>query len=177
MSTSVIPSTFFLTLLMAIGLVFFIRASVKDRTQVITLASKQSEVSLLTQLQQYFDQRAYRVISLDAAKNEVVFEGTVRPSLFLAGFLTLLAAVGALCLVLMLSYLVSDLSKIWLGLLLLPPLAGVFYWRGAERSEQVSLRVESMPDADAGTKSLITVKAHRDELAELQRILGLKTAE
>jgi hypothetical protein len=177
MSTSVIPSTFFLTLLMAIGLVFFIRASVKDRTQVITLASEQSEVSLLTQLRQYFDQRAYRVMSLDAAKNEVVFEGTVRPSLFLAGFLTLLAAVGALCLVLMLSYIVSDLSKIWLGLLLLPPLAGVFYWRGAERSEQVSLRVESMPDGDAETKSLITVKAHRDELAELQRILGLKTAD
>lgn len=177
MSTSVIPSTFFLTLLMAIGLIFFIRASVKDRTQVITLASEQSEASLLTRLRQYFDQRAYRVVSLDAAKNEVIFEGTVRPSLFLAGFLTLLAAVGALCLVLMLSYLVSDLSNVWLGLLLLPPLAGVFYWRGAKRSEQVSLRVESMPNTNSETKSLITVKAHRDELAELQRILGLKAAE
>ncbi len=177
MSTSVVPSTFFLTLLMAIGLVFFIRASVKDRTQVITLASEQSEASLLTQLRQYFDQRAYRVVSLDAVKNEVIFEGTVRPSLFLAGFLTLLAAAGVVCLVLMLSYLVADLSKIWLSLLLLPPLAGVFYWRGAERSEQVLLKVEAIPNADAATKSLITVKAHRDELAELQRILGLKAAE
>ncbi len=177
MSTSVIPSTFFLTLLMTIGLVFFIRASVKDRTQVITLASEQSEESLLTRLRQYFDQRAYRVVSLDATKNEVIFEGTVRPSLFLAGFLTLLAAVGALCLVLMLSYLVADLSKIWLGLLLLPPLAGIFYWRGAERSEQVLLKIESVSNADAATNSLITVKAHRDELAELQRNLGLKAAE
>ncbi|PSB19305.1 cofactor assembly of complex C subunit B [Phormidesmis priestleyi ULC007] len=174
MSTSVIPSTFFLTILMTIGLVFFIRASVKDRTQVIRLASDQSETSLLTQLQQYFDQRAYRVVSLDAAKNEVIFEGTVRPSLFLAGFLILLAATGALCLVLMLSYLFPDQSKLWLSLLLLSPLAGVFYWRGAGRSEQVSLKIESVPDA--ATKSLITVKAHRDELAELQRLLGLKTA-
>ena len=177
MSTSVIPSTFLLTLLMTIGLVFFIRASVKDRTQVITLASEQSEASLLTQLRQYFDRRAYRVIALDAAKNEVIFEGTVCPSFFLAGFLTLLATVGALCLILMLSYLIADLSNVWLGLLLLPPLAGVFYWRGAKRAEQVSLKVESMPDTDARTKSLITVKAHRDELAELQRILGLKAAE
>ncbi|MBC7822718.1 MAG: cofactor assembly of complex C subunit B [Candidatus Parcubacteria bacterium] len=177
MSTSVIPSTLFLTLLMTIGLVFFIRASVKDRTQVITLASEQSEASLLTRLRQYFDQRAYRVVSLDAAKNEVIFEGTVRPSLFLAGFLTLLAATAALCLILMLSYLVSDLSNVWLGLLLLPPLAGIFYWRGAKRSEQVLLKVESMPNTNAETKSLITVKAHRDELAELQRILGLKAAE
>ena len=177
MSTAVIPSTFFLTLLMTIGLVFFIRASVKARTQVITLASEQLEAVLLTRLRQYFDQRAYRVVSLDAAKNEVTFEGIVRPSLFLTGFLTLLAAIGALCLILMLSYLVADLSKIWLSLLLLPPLAGVFYWRGAERSEQVSLKVESVPDADAAVKSLITVKAHRDELAELQRTLELKVAE
>lgn len=172
MSISVIPSTFFLTVLMTIGLFFFIRASVKDRTQLIRLASDQSETSLLTRLRQYFDQRAYRVVSLDAAKNEVIFEGTVRPSLFLAGFLTLLAAVGALCLALMLSYLAPDQSKFWLGLLLLSPLAGVFYWRGAGRSEQVSLKIESVPDAEV--KSLITVKAHRDELAELQRILGLK---
>ena len=174
MSTSVIPSTFFLTILMTIGLVFFIRASVKDRIQVIKLASDQSETSLLTQLRQYFDQRAYRVMSLDATKNEVIFEGTVRPSLFLAVFLVLLAAAGALCLVLMLSYLFPAQSKLWLSLLLLPPLAGVFYWRGAGRSEQVSLKIESVPDA--ATKSLITVKAHRDELAELQRILRLKTA-
>ncbi len=173
MSTSVIPSTFFLAVLMAIGLVFFIRASVKDRTQVIKLASDQSETSLLTQLRQYFDQRAYRVVALDAAKNEVIFEGVVRPSLFLAGFLILLAAMGALCLALMLSYLFPEQSQLWLSLLLLAPLAGVFYWRGASRSEQVSLKIESVPDA--AIKSLITVKAHRDELAELQRILGLKT--
>ena len=174
MSTSVIPSTFFLTLLMTIGLVFFIRASVKDRTQVLRLTSDQSEASLLTQLRHYFDQRAYRVTSLDAAQNEVTFEGRVRPSVFMAGFLVLLAATGALCLALMLSYLAPDQSRLWLILLLLSPLAGVFYWRGAGRSEQVSLKIESVPDV--ATQSLITVTAHRDELAELQRILGLKTA-
>ncbi len=173
MITSVIPSTFFLTILMTIGLVFFIKASVKDRTQVLKLTSDQSEVSLLTQLRQYFDQRAYRVTSLDAAQNEVTFEGRVRPSLFMAGFLVSMAATGALCLVLMLSYLLPDQSKLWLSLLLLSPLAGVFYWQGAGRSEQVSLKIESVPDA--ASKSLITVTAHRDELAALQRVLGLKT--
>jgi Cofactor assembly of complex C subunit B len=177
MSISVIPSTFFLTVLLAIGLLFFIRASVKDRTQVIQLASEQPEESLLTQLRQYFDQRAYRVVAVDAAQNKVTFEGVVRPSLFLAIFLTLLAATGLLCLVLVLSMSLPNISTFWFGLLLLSPLAGVFYWKGAGRSEQVSLKIESVSTENATVRSRITVQAHRDELAELQRSLSLKAYE
>jgi Cofactor assembly of complex C subunit B len=175
MSTSVIPSTFFLTVLMVIGLFFFIRASVKARIEVVKLTSEQSEESLLSQLRQYFDQRAYRVVAVNAPENRVTFEGVVRPSLFLAIFLTLLAATGMLCFALVLSYSVPDGSNFWLGLLLLSPLAGVFYWRGAGRSEQVSLKVES--SSQAAVQTMITVRGHRDELAELQRVLNLKASE
>jgi ABC-type glycerol-3-phosphate transport system permease component len=176
MSTSVISSTFFLTVLMVIGLFFFIRASVKPRIEVVRLISEQSENSLLSQLRQYFDQRAYRVVALNADENQVTFEGFVRPSLFLAIFLTLMAATGMLCLALLLSYALSERSNFWLGLLLLSPLAGVFYWKGAGRSEQVSLKIESFDDAIAA-KSVITVQGHRDELAALQRVLSLKATD
>jgi len=173
MTQPVIASTLLLTVLLMIGLFFFIRASVKDRTQEVRLLSDQSEDSLLSQLRSYFGQRSYRVAAIDATRNQVTFEGVVRPSVFLAVFLSLLASIGVLCFVLVLAMVLPDWSNFWFGLLLLSPLAGVFYWKGAERVEQVSLKVESSPDATS--RSVITVKAHRDELAELQRSLELKS--
>jgi hypothetical protein len=186
MNDSVIVSTLVLTVLLMVGLFFFIRASTKDRTQQVTLVSEQPEDSLLNQLRQYFGQRAYRVAAIDAAANQVTFEGKVRPSLFLAVFLSVLAAVGMLCLMLVLSMVLPNWSMLWIGLLLLSPLAGVFYWRGAERVEQVSLTIktlnsESAPrvpqDSTKAGKSVITVTAHRDELAELRRALSLSASE
>ncbi|MCY6491491.1 cofactor assembly of complex C subunit B [Leptolyngbya sp. GGD] len=170
MNQPIIASTFLLTVLLMIGLFFFIRASVKDRTQEVRLLSEQPEDSLMVQLRQYFGQRSYRVAAIDADLNQVTFEGVVRPSVFLAVFLSLLASVGALCFALVLTMVLPDGSNFWWGLLLVSPLAGVFYWKGAERVEQVSLKLEGGTDA----RSVITVRAHRDELAELQRSLELQ---
>jgi uncharacterized membrane protein len=172
MNHAVIPSTFLLTLLMSVGLFFFVRASVKDRTQVVKLLSDQPEEVLLTQLQQYFDGRAYRVTAVDQVKQQVTFEGNVRPSFFLAVFLTLLAAVGILCLTLMLSILLPNFAAGFIVLVALAPLAGLFYWRGAERLEQVVLKVE--PTTRPGSaQTILTVAAHRDELSQLRRSLQL----
>ena len=135
MVSSVLLSTFFLTLLLSIGLLFFIRASVKDRTQIVKLVSEQSEDSVWLQLQEYFAQRSYRVGAVDAEQSQVALEGFVRPSLFLAIFLVMLAAIGILCLALVLAILFPNFSVAWFSLLLLAPLAGVFYWRKAGRSE------------------------------------------
>lgn len=174
MSTPVLPSTFLLTVLLSVGLVFFIRASVKDRIEVIRLASEQSEVSLLNELQAYFTQRAYRLIATDAANLQATFEGFVRPSAVMAIFLTLLAAIGALCLSLMLAVVFPAGSKAWLGITLLSPIAGLFYWRRAARPEKVLLQVEGTGVSETELLSVVTVTAHRDELAELQRHLSLK---
>ena len=174
MNTTVLSSTFLLTLLLAVGLFFFIRASAKDRTQQVQLITEQPEESLLAQLQQYFDNRAYHVAAVDAAQNQVTFQGFVRPSWFLAIFLSLLAFCGFLCLALVLAMLFPNLAKVFLGLVLLSPAAGVFYWKKAGRKEQVSLKVEALASEATGTKSLITVTAHRDELAALQEALQLK---
>ncbi|MEW6496643.1 MAG: cofactor assembly of complex C subunit B [Cyanobacteriota bacterium] len=177
MNTTILSSTLLLTFLLAIGLFFFIRASVKDRTQQVQLISTEPEESLLTRLQQYFDQRAYQVAAVDAATNQVTFQGFVRPSWFLAIFLTLLAACGILCLSLVLSILYPTLTGVFMGLVLLAPVAGVFYWKKAGRIEQVFLKVEALPAQDTIPQSLITVTAHRDELQELQQALKLKSQE
>lgn len=175
MNTLIIPSTLLLTLLMSVGLFFFIRASVKDRTQEIKLASEQAEASLLVQLQQYFKVRSYKVAKIDPEQNSVTFEGIVRPSIFLTIFLTLLAAVGLLCLALVLSLLFPRWSTTFLWLVLLSPTSGFFYWKRAGRKEQVSLKIEATSKSQS--LSEITVIAHRDELIELQRALQLKPCE
>ncbi len=174
MNTTILSSTFLLTLLLAVGLFFFIRASVKDRTQQVELIAQEPEESLLSRLQQYFDQRAYRVATVDAATNQVTFQGFVRPSWLLATFLTVLAACGILCLSLVLSFLYPPLTSVFLGLVLFAPIAGIFYWKKAGRSEQVSLKVKAVPTQELGTQTLVTVIGHRDELIQLQQTLQLK---
>jgi len=175
MNTTILSSTLLLTLVLAIGLFFFIKASVKARRQVVQLISREPTDSLLAKLQQYFTQRAYRVVALDAAQNQVTFEGFVRPSWFLAIFLTFLAAAGMLCLVLVFSLLFPQLGMVFLGLELLSPLAGVFYWQKAGRTEQVLLRLENAGVGDTQeSQNLITVTGHRDELLVLRQTLGLQ---
>lgn len=176
MSAPVISSTFFLTLLLMVGLLFFIRASVKDRTEQIKLLTSEPEEVLLERLQKYFEERAYRITDTDAAKNQVTFQGFVKPSLFLAIFLTTLAALGLFCLALVLALLYPDAGNlVWL-LLLLAPTAGIFYWRKAGRLERVLLKVEtSTPEQNY--QKFLTVTAHRDELTQLRQALPLQVVE
>ncbi|MCU0523607.1 MAG: cofactor assembly of complex C subunit B [Elainella sp. Prado103] len=176
MQTSVLASTALLTALLAVGLVFFIRAAAKDRTEVAKLLATQKGDPLLEQLQQYFAARSYRLATVNAAENQVIYEGMVRPSLFLAVFLSLLAGIGILCLGLVLSFVLPSLSPWILFLVLLAPVAGLFYWRKAGRPEQVALQVEFLPELGSA-QSLLTVKAHRDELAALRQALDLKLLE
>ncbi|MDY7014266.1 MAG: cofactor assembly of complex C subunit B [Cyanobacteriota bacterium] len=174
MNTPVLSSTFFLTLLLLVGLVFFIRASVKERIQQAQSIADLSEEALLSQLQTYFEQRAYRIAAVDAEQQQVTFQGKVRPSVFLAVFLTFLAICGVGCLALVLSFLYPTLTAVWLSLILLSPLAGWFYWRKAGRVERVLLKVERIErEPGQSPQSLMTAIAHRDELAQLQKALSL----
>ncbi len=159
---------------MTVGLLFFIRASVKDRTEELQWVTEQPEESILPELQDYFDRRAYRVTAVDREQNQVTFEGYVRPSWFLAIFLSLLAAVGMVSLGLMLSMVFPQSGNLFLGLVLLSPIAGLFYWKKSGRIEQVSLQVKLMESpGNNATQNKITVTGHRDELAVLQQTLGL----
>jgi hypothetical protein len=177
MSTPVLSSTFFLTLLLLIGLFFFIRASTKDRTEVVQLIADQPQESVLEKLQTYFTTRAYKLINIDPAKNRVTFEGFVRPSWFLAIFLSGLAAVGLSCIALVLMFQFPSTSFLPFGLVALSPVAGVFYWKRSARLEQVSLQVEPLINSTEKEKTEVIVTAHRDEVIQLQRSLSLQRGE
>jgi hypothetical protein len=163
-TNTVIYSTLFLTLLMMVGLFFFIRASTKDRTEVLVLDPPTTTATTLEALTVYFEQRAYRLVA-DPDPNQICLTGQVRPSTFLAIFLSSLAAVGGLCFALVLSSLFPGMGLAFGGLVLIAPAAGWFYWQRAGREEQVTLmtKVEDTPQPQ------VIVTAHRDELIALEQ--------
>ncbi|WP_414526694.1 cofactor assembly of complex C subunit B [Nodularia chucula] len=177
MDTAILPSTLLLTLLLSVGLFFFIRASTKDRTTKVQLVSEEDEAALMPRVKEYFRSRSYQVAAIDRDKNQVIFEGFVQPSWFLAVFLTLLAAVGMLCLALVLSLLFPDFGAWFLLLVIFSPLSGVFYWQKSGRLEKVSFQIEAANQSEISSPSKITIIAHRDELMELQRALQLESVE
>ena len=152
---------------MMIGLFFFIRASVNERTKQIQLLPAESEDVLIKKLQEYFEARAYQLTSVDPETKQVEFKGYVQPSLFLAILLSLLAAVGLSCLTLVLLLLFPDLNRLcWLLILI----AGVFYWQKAGRWENIILQVITRSDR----QNLVRITAHRDELIQLQSNLAVE---
>jgi len=157
------------TLLMVVGLTFFIRASVKERTETAQFSSDRPVGELLDRLQTYFRDRGYRAIAADPDRQSATYEGQLRPSWFLAIFLTVLAAVGVLCLALVVAALMPQLTAIVVSLTLLSPLAGWFYWRNAGRSERVRIEVDS-----SGDKVFLTVTGHRDETIQMRRSLPIE---
>jgi hypothetical protein len=101
----------------------------------------------------------------DPDPNQICLTGQVRPSTFLAIFLSSLAAVGGLCFGLVLSSLFPGVGLAFGGLVLIAPAAGWFYWQRAGREEQVTLmtKVEDTPQPQ------VIVTAHRDELIALEQ--------
>lgn len=170
MNNSVLTSTLILTVLSSIGLVFFIRASVKARIQQLQLIAPVPETDLLNQLQTHFQNRAYRIAQVTPQENQITFEGFVQPSWVLAILLTLLAMAGSLCMGLTLSFLFPEYGSSFFWLALISPLAGIFYWQKAGRSEQISLKLNlsEVPEQP----SRITITAHRDELTEIKKVFA-----
>jgi hypothetical protein len=167
----VLISTLLLTILSLIGLVFFIKASVKERIQQIKLVADEPEESVFTKIQDYFSKRAYRIAEVKATENLVTFQGFIKPSWFLAIFLSLMAFIGFICLYFVIYFTYPELGNYSLYLSLLSPLAGVFYWRNASRTETVLLKIDDLQEPEIPQRKLLTIAAHRDELKELQKQL------
>ena len=158
---------------MFIGLFFFIRASVKDRTKQIQLLPEEPEDVLIKRLQEYFEGRAYQITAVDPDKKQVAFKGYVQPSVFLAVLLSFLATVGLSCLTFVLMLLFPNLNSLTWLLVAIAPFAGIFYWQKAGRWEEILLQVVSRSDRP----NLVAITAHRDELIQLQENLTLKTVD
>ncbi len=169
-------STLLLTLLLAIGLVFFLRAASKDRTTVIELHSSRPPIEVLDGISNWLEERGWRRSGGDADSQILRFSGRVLSSGSLAILLSIFGGLGSSCLGLVLRQLYPSLG--WWPLLLvgLGPVAGLFYQRSAMRIEDLEMRLVSNSDAQG---SVLRVKAHRDELIaielELSTCLDLKS--
>lgn len=169
MQNLVLPSTFLLSILIVIGLVFFIRASTKARIETTVWSASQPSEQVLTDVTKYLENRAYRLKTVDREKDQVVFSGVVSASWGMAIFLSTLAAIGAICLGLVLAIQFPQVGYWGISTVLLAPGAGWFYFKKSQRPEQVLLTVRPS-ELDRETRLRIT--AHRDEIASMQSTLS-----
>lgn len=158
------------TILLAIGLFFFIRAAGKDRTEQRRWSSSLSVEEMGLQLQRYLRQRSYQLT--DRSEGIATFIGRAQPSGFLTVLLSLLAAIGLTCLAIVLDAL---LYPNWQGtpfaLVLAAPLAGWYYRSKTAREETLRLKVEAL---EAGDTCQIAISGHRDELDAMAAQLPLE---
>ncbi len=168
LTTQVLSSTLLLTFVLMAGLLSFLKSSVKDRTTEMLF--KSDDRTLLGKVRDHFKNRAYQVVKVDGDRETVTFSGRVRPSVFLAILLVVTAAIGMGCLGLVLSILEPFFSDNWWLLMLVAPAAGVFYWRGSDRIEEISIQLRPISELSFN----LWVRGHKDELTELQRSLNLE---
>ncbi len=163
---TVLSSTLLLTVLLAIGLVFFLRAASKDRTTVIDVRSSLPPLDLLNGITLWLEERGWKRDGGDADRQVLRFSGSVESSSSLTVFLSLLGGLGAGCLGLVIRQLYPLLG--WWPLLL-PivggPFAGFVYKQRSARVETLELRLMSSKEAKG---SILRLRAHRDELIVME---------
>ena len=162
-------STFVLTILLAIGLGFFLRAASKDRTTVVDVASPLPAIQVLSGISNWLEQRGWKRNGGDLDKKILRFNGSVSYSLALAVFLSVLCSLGAVCLGLVICQLIPVLGWSPLIIAFIGPFAGVFYRDRAFRMESLELRLIS---SDEAKESILRVRAHRDELIAMENELA-----
>ena len=164
-------STLLLTILLAIGLFFFLRASSKDRTTVVEISSSQQPVKVLNALYEWLNLRGWRQTGGDFDQRILEFEGQVVSSKFLAIYLGILGAFGScsLGLVIIQIYPVLSWWPILLGLIG-GPFSGIVYFKKSAREEKFELRLINKDGEDKIT--FMRLRAHRDELISLENELS-----
>ncbi|APB33771.1 hypothetical protein GlitD10_1449 [Gloeomargarita lithophora Alchichica-D10] len=162
MASVYLTSTGLLTALLLVGLVFFVRAAVKDRTQTQRIPLQGMVGTTMNQLRLFLQQRGYRLVGGEVGVPQMVWQGRVAPSWPLALLLSVMVGLSGFCLGLVLASLVPEWGVKPLGLAFLAPVAGLFYWRGAGRVEQVIVQVQD---------NALQITAQRDELKRLVPLL------
>ena len=163
-------STLLLTILLGIGLFFFLRASSKDRTTIIEVSSSQQPIKVLNVLCEWLISRGWQQIGGDFDERILIFKGQVVSSKFLAVFLGILGGFGSCALGLVIIQLYPALGwwPILLGLIG-GPLSGVIYFKKSAREEKFEMKLVSNDDEKL---TCMRFRAHRDELISLENELG-----
>ena len=172
-----LKSTFLLTILLTIGLFFFLRASSKDRTTTIEISSSKNPIEVLSLVCNWLKLRGWIQTGGDSDKKILNFKGQVIASKFLAIFLALLGGLGSSALGLVFIQIYPSLG--WWPILLSligGPLSGIIYTMKSQREETFEFRLINENDYKP---TQIRLRAHRDELIafenELKQELDLKT--
>ena len=160
-------STLLLTILLLIGLFFFLRASSKDRTTTVEVTSPKKPVEVLNLLCNWLKLRGWKQIGADTDKKILSFKGQVISSKLLALFLSVLGGLGSCSLGLVIVQLYPSLH--WWPILLGfigGPLSGLVYFKKSSREETFEFR---LVDSEKYPKiTLLRLRAHRDELIALE---------
>ncbi len=168
-----VVSTLIMTVLLLIGLFFFIRASGKDRIEIRRYVSDRPVEEMGQTLQGYLLERAYQLTETDET-GLATFVGQAQPSGFLTGLLTLLAGVGLFCMALVLQVLKPELGPLPYVLLVGSPLGGWYYRKKSTREESLKVRVS---ETDREGQTRLDIQGHRDELNLLPDLLQLEEIE
>ena len=169
--TDSLNSILLLTILLAIGLFFFLRASSKDRTTVVEITSSKKPIEVLDAMCEWLNLRGWKQTGGDFDRKIITFKGQVVSSKFLAIFLSLLGGFGSCALGLVIVQIYPTLGwwPIFLGLIG-GPLSGMIYYNKAAREEKFELRLIS--NGDSGEMTAMRLRAHRDELISLENELS-----
>lgn len=168
------------------GFVSFIRRSTQQRAAQSAFTMSKKNVAAAEQyVGEHLEARSFAA-KVRETDGTLVYEGVVRPSFVLTALFVAFAAGGfyALAVVLQSAFHTAGGSGgggggAWYGLVALSPLVGVYYWRGSFRTEQIRFRVSEENAAGSGdaqqrqAQQMLLVRGHRDEIAAMQRALGL----
>ena len=166
-----LQSTFLLTILLFIGLFFFLRASSKDRTTTVEISTEQDQIDTLNIICSWLRLRGWNQVGGSIDKKTLTFKGQVISSNLLAIFLSVLGGLGSCALGLVIRQIYPNLNwwPILLGLIG-GPISGIIYSKKSKREETFEFRL--MDTLDKSTK--LRLRAHRDELISLEQELQKK---
>ena len=170
-------STLLLTILLTIGLIFFLKASTKDRTTIIDIASPKKNIEVLNEVCIWLKSRGWQQIRVNSDKKILTFKGQVVSSKYLAIFLSILGCLGScsLGLVLVQIYPVLNWWPVLLGLVG-GPISGFVYFKNSQREEIFEFKLINENQIKS---TQLRLSAHRDELIafenELKDKLELKS--
>ena len=163
-----LKSTFLLTILLSIGLFFFLRASSKDRTTTIEIFTETDQIETLNIICGWLRLRGWNQMGGNIDQKTLTFKGQVSSSNLLAIFLSVLGGLGSCSLGLVIRQIYPNLSwwPILLGLIG-GPISGIIYSKKSKREETFEFRL--LDEFDKSTK--LRLRAHRDELISLEKEL------